>query len=157
MFWKISQNSQLNTRCSHPKVFCQKMFLRILYNLQKNIFVRVSLLIKLQPGNLKLSQAAIGDALQNFFANFLGKHLHWSLFLTELWLWGSATLLKKGFTTGKICEIFKSNYFEEHLWTATSKLHLKRESNPGVFLWILWIIQEHLFYRAYTNSLFFKH
>ena len=64
MFRKISQNSHLNTRRSHPEVFCQKMFLRILYNLQKNIFVRVSFLIKLQPGNLKLSQAAIGDALQ---------------------------------------------------------------------------------------------
>ena len=44
----------------------------------------------------------------------------------------------------EICKIFKNNYFEDHLWTATSKLYLKRHSNTGVCLWILWIIQEHI-------------
>ena len=38
-------------------------------------------------------------------------------------------------------QTFKSNYFEEHLWMSTSKLYLKRDSNIGVFLWIMWIIQ----------------
>ena len=28
----------------------------------------------------------------------------------------------------EICEIFRSNYFEEHLWTTTSKLYLKRNT-----------------------------
>ena len=48
----------------------------------------------------------------------------------------------------EICEIFKKNYFEKHLWTTASKLYLKRDSNTDVFLWILWIIKEHLFCRA---------
>ena len=30
VFWKTSQNSQINTRRSHPEVFCQKMFWKIL-------------------------------------------------------------------------------------------------------------------------------
>ena len=29
----------------------------------------------------------------------------------------------------EICEIFKNNYFEEHLWTTASKLSLKRDSD----------------------------
>ena len=40
-----------------------KMSLKILQNSQKNIFAVVSFLIKLQAGNLKLSEAATGDAL----------------------------------------------------------------------------------------------
>ena len=42
----------------------------------------------------------------------------------------------------KISQIFKKSYFEEHLWTTTCKLYLKRDSNTGVFLLILWITQE---------------
>ena len=41
----------------------EKMSLKILQNSQKNIFAVVSFLIKLQAGNLKLSEAATGDAL----------------------------------------------------------------------------------------------
>ena len=41
----------------------KKMSLEILQNLQKNIFVVVPFLIKLQAGNLKLSGAATGDVL----------------------------------------------------------------------------------------------
>ena len=37
------------------------MFLKILKNSQKNIFAGVSFLIKLQAGNLKLSEATTGD------------------------------------------------------------------------------------------------
>ena len=33
---------------------------------------------------------------------------------------------------------------------SASKLYLKRDSNTGVFPWILWIIQEHLFCRGST-------
>ena len=54
---------QINTKTSHPEVFCQKMFLKILQNLLKNIFARVSFLIKLQAGNLKLAETAAGDGL----------------------------------------------------------------------------------------------
>ena len=36
MFWRFaSQNSQINTRSSHPQVFCQRMFLKILLNHRK--------------------------------------------------------------------------------------------------------------------------
>ena len=49
------------------------------------------------------------------------------------------------------CEI--CNYYEEHLWISTCKLYSKRDSNIGLFLWILWIIQEHLFCRWSTNGI----
>ena len=42
-------------------MFCQKMFLKILQNSQKNFFTGISFLIKLQAGSLKLSEAATGD------------------------------------------------------------------------------------------------
>ena len=69
--------------------------------------------------------------------------------------WGPATLLKKTPTqvlSCKTCKHFKNNYFEEHLWTSASKLYLKRYLNTGVFLWISWIIQEHLFCRESKND-----
>ena len=50
-----------NLRSSHPELLCQKMFLEILQNSQKNIFAGISFLIKLQGGNLKLSEVATGD------------------------------------------------------------------------------------------------
>ena len=51
---------QVNTRSSHPEVFCKKMFLKILQISQKNVFAGVPFLIKLQAGNLKQSEAATG-------------------------------------------------------------------------------------------------
>ena len=49
---------------SHPEVFYQKMFLKILQNSQKNIFAGISFIIKLQAGILKLSEIAAGDDVQ---------------------------------------------------------------------------------------------
>ena len=43
----------------------EKVFLKILRNPQKNVFAGVSFLIKLQAENLKLSEAATRDVLQN--------------------------------------------------------------------------------------------
>ena len=63
MFWKTSQNSQINTRSSHPEVFCEMIFLKILQNSQKNFFAGISFLIKLLAGILKLSQAATRNGL----------------------------------------------------------------------------------------------
>ena len=54
---------QVNTRSSHPEVFCKKMFLKILQISQKNVFARVPFIIKLQAGNLKLSEVATGNVL----------------------------------------------------------------------------------------------
>ena len=48
----------------------------------------------------------------------------------------------------EICEIFKNNYFEEHLWATASKLYLKRDSNTDVFLWIC---------ELYKNIYFVEH
>ena len=39
------------------------MFLKILQNLEKNIFAGVSFLTRLQAGNLKLEETAAGDGL----------------------------------------------------------------------------------------------
>ena len=56
----------------------------------------------------------------------------------------------------EIRKLFKNNYFEEHLWTSASKLYLTRDSNTGVFLWSLWIIQKHLFCRGSMNGWFWN-
>ena len=85
------------------------------------------------------------DILKNF-VNFTGKHLCWSHFLIKL----KKTLTKMLYW--KICEIFKSNYFQEYLLTTASNLYFKKDSKTDVFLWILWIIQEHLFCRASMND-----
>ena len=119
----------------------KKMFLKILQNTQTAIFVAVSFLTKLQAGSLKLSETATGDVLWNKvflknFANFTEKNLCWSLFLIKLQFWGPATLLKKTLTQVlcyETCKLFKNNYFEEHVWTSTSKPYLRRDSNIGVF------------------------
>ena len=52
----------------------------------------------------------------NFFANFLGKHLCWSLFLIKPLKKETPTLV----FSCETCEIFKDTYFEEHLRTTTS-------------------------------------
>ena len=57
------------------------------------------------------------NGLKNF-TNFTRKHRCWSLFLTNLQARWRVTLLKKTsaqVSSCKICEIFKNNYFEEHL------------------------------------------
>ena len=79
--------------------------------------------------------------------------------LIKLQFWESATLLKKALThtfSSEICKLFKNNYFEEHLRSSSFKPYLKRDSNKGVFLWILWIIQEHLFCKGSINGCFWN-
>ena len=44
-------------------MFYKKVFLKILQNSQKNVFAGVPFIIKLQAGNLKLSEAATGNVL----------------------------------------------------------------------------------------------
>ena len=57
-----------------------------------------------------------------YFANFTGKHLCWSLFLTES---SGLQLFKKVPPTQvfsfAICENFQNTYFEENLWTTVSE------------------------------------
>ena len=130
----------VNERSSFIEVFCQKMFLKILQNSQINIFTWVCFLIKLQA-------------------------VYWRCFVKKVFLkkrtsvsepavhrssakLGPATLLKKTAAQVLSCKIWKlckNSYFEEHLSMSAFKLYLKRDSNTRAFLWILWIIQEHLF------------
>ena len=71
---------------------------------------------------------------------------------------GPCNVIKEDSSTGAFLLNFQNFlehlYFEEHLWTSVSKLFLKRDSNTGVLLWILWIIQEHLFCKGSTNGWF---
>ena len=76
------------------------------------------------------------------------KILCWNLFLINLQFWGSATLLKKTPTHLLSCEtskFFKNNYFKDICECLLINFYLKRYSNTGAFLQILWIIQDHLF------------
>ena len=175
---------QVNTRSSHREVFCKNMFLKIFQNSQKNVLAGVPFLIKLQTGNLKLSEAATGDLMlkevflkrrtcvsepavhrfstQNRFFGIIHKTHRKRPVLKSLFnkvaVLGSATLSGKTPTqmlSCEICEIFKNNYFEEHLWPSASKLYLKRDSNTGVFLWILWRIYEQLVLKHLCGGLSF--
>ena len=121
------------------------MFLKILQISHKNVFAGVNFLIKLQAGNLKLSEGATGIALlkkvflKRCFKNQLfiypllkigvfeqltkltAKYLCWSFFLIKLHFWAPGTLLKNTPTqvlSREIYKLFKNNYFEEHLWNA---------------------------------------
>ena len=161
-------------------MFCKKVFLKILQISQKNVFAGVPFLIKLQAGNLKLSEAATGNVLlkkvflkrrtgvsetavhtsstQNRCFWIIHK-IHSKIPVLESLFNKVAVLrackLKKTPTqvlSREIYKLFKNNYFEEHLWNPASKHYLKRDSNTVAFLWILWIIQEHLFSRVSTNG-----
>ena len=50
---------------------------------------------------------------------------------------GPANLLRKSPTqvvSYEICNLFKNNYFEEHLLMPTSELYLEKDSNIDIFL-----------------------
>ena len=97
---------------------CQKIFLKVLQNSQNDIFTGVSFLIKLETGNLKLSETASWYFLQKKVDIFFKKHLYWGLFFIKLKV-SVCNFIKKTSTpvlSCEICQIFKSNYFEEHLW-----------------------------------------
>ena len=110
------------------------MFLKILQMSQKDVFAGVPFLIKLQAGNLKLSETATdvhtAANQQPFihhlhkmgvfeqFTKFTAKNLCWSLLLVKLQFGGPATLLKKTSNqvlSSEIYKLFKNNYFEKHL------------------------------------------
>ena len=67
--------------------------------------------------------SSIKNTVLKNFAILTGKHLCWSLFLTRLQAWKSATLLKRDSNTGVSCkfgEIIKDTCSEEHLQTTAS-------------------------------------
>ena len=145
MFWKTSQNSQINTRSSHPEVFLSKDVLKNFAKFTDKHLCRSLLFNKVagwKPETVRSShwRCSVKKGVLKNFENFTGENLCWSLFLIKLKFWGLATLLKKTpmeVLSCEICKHFKNNYFEEHLWMPASKLYLKGDSNTGVFLWIV--------------------
>ena len=113
-------------------------------------------------------RCSIKKAVLKNFARFTGKHLRWSLFLL--------TLLRRGSNTSAFPRILQN--FEKHLFRKTSvndcflfchiesfrnckrfelfwsTTLLKRDSNTGVFLWILRNFLKHLFWRTSVNYCF---
>ena len=76
-----------------------------------------------------------------YFANFTGKHLCWSLFLTES---SGLQLFKKVFPTQVfsfgIFENFKNTYFEENLWTTASET-CSNFTRVALFWWLTLLAQ----------------
>ena len=111
-------------RRSHPEVFCQN-FLKNFAKFTEKQLCRSLFFNKVaawKPETLRSSHwiCSMKQGVLKNFANFTGKNLCWSLFFIKLQFWGPATLLKKNLTQVLSCDIFKffkSNYFEEHLWT----------------------------------------
>ena len=81
-----------------------------------------------------LPEASTGGVLQKKsvlknFANFVEKHLSWSLFLIKLQVTGPTTLLKKYSKTDVFpWNFFKNTYFEKHLRTTSSFLYWHNHS-----------------------------
>ena len=129
------------------------MFLKVLQNSQKTMFAWVFFLVKLQAGNLRLSESShrrcsVKKGVLKNFANFTGKHLCWRLFFMKLQFWRPVTLSKKTPThvfSRDINEIFKNSYFDELLWITVYELYLKRDFNTGAFLRILRINKKKLY------------
>ena len=71
-------------------------------------------------------RCSIKKAVLKNLAILIGKHLCWSLFLTNFQAYKTATLLQRDSNTGgscEHCEIFKNLYFKGHLWTTASGLY----------------------------------
>ena len=93
VLWKTSQNSEINTRSSHPEVFCQKK--RCSKNLAKftakHLF-RSLFLNKVagwKPETFRSShwRCSVKQGGLKNVTNFKGNNLCWSLFLIKLHTW----------------------------------------------------------------------
>ena len=118
VFWKTSQNSQINLRSSQPEVLCwKKLLLEILSNSQKNVFTRISFLIKFQAGNLKLSEPATEDVQRDKVVLKILQISHSSLFNKAAVL-SAFNFIKKDSDTGT--SLWKLRNFREQLFWRTS-------------------------------------
>ena len=75
-------------------------------------------------------RCSVKNVVLKNFANFKGKHLYWSLFLTKLQTWRS--LLKRDFNKSAK---FLRNLFLEYLQTTASVVSFSWLSLPHVFFW----------------------
>ena len=87
-----------------------------------------------------LSQMFFKISVLKNFANFIGKHQYWSIFLTKLLAWRPATLLKKETPTQvfscEICKIFII-YFIYSLFIVTNKTTVYNK-NSHVYIHANW-------------------
>ena len=125
MFWKnFSKVSDKHKRQPSRGVLSKDVLKKFLKFTEKASLSESPFLKKMHAGNLKLAEAAAGDAKQDLlknFENFTGKYRWWSLFLIKLEYWGPANLLKKTPTqvfSCEFCKLFKSTCFLEDLKTA---------------------------------------
>ena len=80
VFSKTSQNSPINTRGSHPKVFCQKMFLKIFSKFtERNISWSLfsNKVAGWKPKTVRGShwRSSVKNGVLKTFANLAEKHL----------------------------------------------------------------------------------
>ena len=123
---------QVNTRSSHREVFCKKIFVKIFQNSQKNVLAGVPFLIKLQTGNLKLSEAATGDVLLKKV--FLKRRTG----VSEPAVYTSSTQNRCFWTIHKIrskLPVLESLFNKVAVLRACN--FIKEDSNTGAFLWNL--------------------
>ena len=69
-------------------------------------------------------RCSVKKGVLKHFANFIGKHRYWSLFLIKLQAFRPGTFLKRDSNTVFSCEIreiYKNTYFEEQLRTTASE------------------------------------
>ena len=85
VFWKTSQNSQINTRSSHPEMFCQKKSVpKNLAKLTAKHLFRILIFNKVdgwKPETFRSSRwsCSVKQAALKNFVNFTGNNLCWSL------------------------------------------------------------------------------
>ena len=79
VFWKTSQNSEINTRSIHSEVFC---------DLCQSLFFN-----KVAGWNLKLSRGSHWRCSVKKLANFTGNTLCWSLFLNKVAVLGACNFI----------------------------------------------------------------
>ena len=134
MIWKIFQNSQISRRSSQPEVFWQNVFLKISQNSQISIFARVSFLVELQAGNLKLLEAALVFQNQSFI-DHLQNRCSWIMH-----------------------KIHSKKLMLESLFNNVTALRtcnsIKEDSDTGAFLWNLQTFSEQLFWITSMNVCF---
>ena len=126
VFWKISQNSQINTRSRHPEVLCQKKRYSLKFcKIHRNHLFRSLFYNKVagwKPETFRNSHwrcSVKQGALKNL-TNLTGNNLCCSLFLIKLHFWGlqlyqrrhrhRCFTVKFAITLKNICESLLENF-----------------------------------------------
>ena len=101
-------------------------------------------------------------------AKSIGKE-HLKVFVTESFIekmvsfWNSVKEFRRSYQSWSIKKLFSKiwQWSQEYTYVGVSFNHdcnfVKRNSNTGVFLWILRNFEEHIFYRTSPGDCFWKH